>query len=101
MIYGGTTPTHTFTLPFDASLIEEVHIVYAQNGKSVLVKRRSDCELNGNEIVVKLSQKDTLMLDNSTLVSIQIRVLTVDGEALASDKINVSTYKCLEKVMIE
>ena len=98
MIYGGTTPAHTFTLPFDASIIEEVHIVYAQN---VLVKRRSDCELNGNEIVVKLSQEDTLMLDNSTLVSIQIRVLTVDGEALASDKINVSTYKCLEEVMIE
>ena len=66
-----------------------------------MVKRRSDCELNGNEIVVKLSQEDTLMLDNSTLVSIQIRVLTVDGEALASDKINVSTYKCLEEVMIE
>ena len=34
----GTTPTHTFTIPFDVSLIKELKVVYAQQGEIVLEK---------------------------------------------------------------
>ena len=32
----GTTPTHTFDIPFDTSMVDEVKITYAQDDVVVL-----------------------------------------------------------------
>jgi hypothetical protein len=96
----GTTPTHIFTLPFNAEMVENVEIVYHQFGKNVLVKDIEDCEMSGNEISVTLTQEETFLFDGSANVEIQLRVVTQNDEALASDIIRVPCYKCLSNEVL-
>ncbi len=92
----GTTPTHTFTLPFDVSAIKEIKITYAQGGKQIFCKRREDCVLDGMTVQTTLTQEETFMLDCKRLVEVQIRVRTVEGEVVATDPIPVTVGKCLD-----
>lgn len=91
----GTTPTHTFTLPFDVSLVQKAMVVYAQNDIEIFRKESSDCQMSGNEVSVTLTQEDTLKLDCKHLVQVQLRVLTTDNKALASMVRIMSVQKCL------
>ena len=52
----GTTPTHTFKLPFNTKVIKELKITYAQDGQIKLEKRYKDCTLNEDEISIRLTQ---------------------------------------------
>lgn len=92
----GTTPTHTFTLPLDASLIKAVKIIYAQEDKPIFCKRTADCVINGVTVEVTLTQEETFKFDCKKLVEIQLRALTVDGKALKSEPIIVTVSKCLD-----
>jgi hypothetical protein len=93
----GTTPTHTFNIPFDTSLVDEVKITYAQEDEIVLTKGTSDCVLDGSTIQVTLSQEDTFKFDqNKFSVQIQLRILTKSGEVLASIIEHVGLSKCLD-----
>lgn len=92
----GTTPTHTFTLPFDVSEIRQVKVIYAQNDEEIFCKRTEDCELYGSAIKVRLTQEETFLFDCKKLVQIQIRVLTHGGDSLSTDVISTSVKKCLD-----
>lgn len=96
----GTTPTHVFSLPIATEDIKKVRIVYAQNDKPVFVKTEADCTMQGCTIQVTLKQEDTLALDCHKCVQIQIRVLTNQGDALASQTAHVRVEKCLENEVI-
>lgn len=91
----GTTPTHTFILPFDVSNIKESKVTYAQNDSEVLSKTAVDCTLTENKIIVELTQADTLKFDASQNVQIQLRVLTQEDKALASKIAVRPVYKVL------
>lgn len=93
---GGTTPTHTFELPFDTELVSASKIIYAQGGTIVLTKTVADCELKENEIRTRLTQEETFLFDCRMPVSIQVRVLTIGGDALVSDILQVPVKKCLD-----
>ena len=91
----GTTPTHTFTLPADvASNTAKVRVIYSQRDKVVLTKDVT--ELTGNDVVVNLTQEETLKFHHRKPVEIQLRVITTDGNAITSDIITENPYKCLE-----
>ena len=60
----GTTPTHTFNIPFDTSMVKEVKILYAQDVVKILEKKNGDCVLAGQSISVTLTQEDTFLFDN-------------------------------------
>ena len=94
----GTTPTHTFTLPFDVSVIEKARVLYSQGEELKLTK--TDCVLDGNTLTVKLTQEDTFKLDCGKFVDIQLRVLTPGGDALNSDIIRVAVDRCLENEVL-
>lgn len=81
----GTTPTHTFTLPFETELIKELRISYKQCDEVIVEKNESDCTLTGKEITVKLTQEDTLKFNHERIVRIQLKALLLDGNVLASD----------------
>lgn len=92
----GTTPTHIFTIPFDTALIADLRIIYAQCGNEVLVKTKKDATLDGNTIAVTLSQEETFAFDcGKRVVDIQVRVLTLGGDALSSDIIITPIDRCL------
>ena len=94
----GTTPTHTFVLPFNTSLVSSARISYAQRGNVLLKKETPACtlEANTNTISVTLSQEDTLLFNSGLYVDIQLRVLTTDGVALSTDIITKSVGECLD-----
>ena len=96
----GTTPTHTFTLPFETSLLKTVRVVYAQLGQVILVKTGGDLNLSDNTVSVKLSQEDTLRFNCSHPVEIQIRVVTLLGDVHNSDIKRVSVGRCLENEVL-
>lgn len=91
----GTTPTHTFTLPFEASLVAKLRVIYAQRDIVKIVKKECHAEFDGNTIRVKLSQNDTLRLSCSLKTEIQVKVLTHTGESFVSEIITVKTERCL------
>lgn len=96
----GTTPTHTFMIPFDTSRIEDLRISYAQSDREIIVKDKDDCTLEGNTIKVTLSQEDTFLFDCKKTVALQVRVKTLDGTALSSEIITVKVGKCLNNEVL-
>lgn len=91
----GTTPTHTFKLPFDSSLVEKAMVIYAQNGVEVFRKELPQCQMEGNELRCTLTQEDTFKLSCEANVEIQLRVLTTDGNALATYPRVIGVQRCL------
>ena len=81
----GTTTTLTFGIGFDSETIEVLNIAFEQNKKLVLEKTLGDCLLNGNKILLPLSELDTLSLTGSTRVNIQIRARLNNGDRIASN----------------
>lgn len=96
----GTTPKHTFILPFSSDAIRILEIVYQQNGQEVLRKTESDCILKENEVSLKLTQEETFLFNAAVVVDIQIRVKTFDGEVLASRIAQVSVDRCLSSEVL-
>lgn len=92
----GTTPTFEFELPFDISIIENAKIVFSFNKEVRLEKYLADCEQDGNTLRLKLTQEETFLFECNSTVNIQVRVLTIGGDALASDIFNMFTCQCLD-----
>jgi hypothetical protein len=97
----GSTPKHEFTLPFDISLVKQFKVTYKQNGKVVLEKHLSDFGASDNTLSVTLTQEETFLFIEGVNVEIQARVLTVGGDALASDIRMITAEKCLDKEVLE
>ena len=91
----GTTPTHTFNLPFDSANIECLRIVYEQNKKVILAKE--ECTKDGNKLELKLTQEETLMFDENIPVRIQLHVKFTNGEVGASKPTTVPVYELLDR----
>lgn len=101
----GTTPTHTFTLPFEVPDGAKVRIVYAQNEKIVLEHETTACEISGAVITTRLSDEETLRFDcrehfhdghyQTYPVEIQIGIKTPHGDKLWSEIITTDVERCL------
>ncbi len=74
-MYRGTTPTFTFTLPFDCTEISALNLCFAQQGQIVLEKALSDCTVAGNTLRVTLKEAETLLFQaQKGMVEMQLRV---------------------------
>lgn len=107
----GTTPVHTFTLPYESQEGMEYRIVYAQgedHKEKVLFERMTGtCEINGRTITLKLTAKETLMFDctphhfdgkyEAYPVKIQIGAKTPMGDIFWSDIIVTTVERVLRK----
>lgn len=96
----GTTPTYTFTLPFDTSIVNKVKITYAQDDVTTLEKYTTDCTLNDETISVTLTQEDTFLFDCKKPLEIQIRILTSGGDVIASVPQTIGISKCLDNEVL-
>lgn len=98
----GTTPTHTFYLPFEVSFIKSGRVIYSQAGEVVFIKEIAECALEENTITIKLTQEETFKFDcKKGYVYIQVRLLTTGEDALASDLIRVEVEKCLDSEVLK
>lgn len=96
MIYKGTTPTHTFEMPFDCENLIAFTITYAQNGAVVLKKTKDDCSIEENVISVHLTQEDTLLFNEERGVKIQLKVMDESSEVYVSDIITTTAAEVLD-----
>lgn len=102
-----TTPKHTFIFDVDPEeTFADILVTYAQSGEIVMEKHKADlvfenCEdLNGRKkyfASVKLTQEETNMFHASPkgVVDIQVRAITPNGEALASEIERISVQNVL------
>lgn len=96
MISRGTTPTNTFNVNIDLRDAEVVYITYAQNGRVIFEKTKEDMVITETEIVVELSQEDTLKFSENNRIRIQIRARYPNGDAVKSNMINTNTDELLK-----
>lgn len=100
----GTTPSLTFILPFNTAQIQsaEISVKYVDEFKKVLItKTLEDCEIGEKSLMVRLTQEETLQFPESTDAKVQLRVLTTEETALASQIFIVSVKKLLNEGVIE
>lgn len=96
----GTSPTITCTFPFDVATLSYAYFTIAQNERIVLNKK-IDCDgLQGRQIKIHLTQEETLKLKENLQAEAQVRGITKDGEAIASDIIKIYVNKILKDGVI-
>lgn len=96
----GSTPTHTFTFDYPIVDVIDVLVSYAQ-GDSVLVRKGSDdCYIDGQNIVTKLSQEDTLKFNHDKIIEIQIKTKDISGNVMVSDIVRISAEECIDNEVI-
>lgn len=101
-MYRATTPTHQFILPVDTSELKEIQITYKQ-GERTLVKHYQDgtlpdgMTLDGENVFIRLTQRETLLFKPGKSVKAQIRVLTDGNDALASQKFDIKLNDVLNE----
>lgn len=125
MITRGTTPYHSFLLPMKSEDIDTIYITYLQNnavvldltGERVEVMDVSNTLENASmgeeseevedvcEATVHLTQEETLQFKffpaaEKNIAVIQIRILTTEGEAFASEPIHERIFGVLKDGVI-
>jgi hypothetical protein len=91
----GTTPTLTFTLPFEVADLVKCDVDFAQNNKVVLSKKIEDCTLSENTVAVTLTEDETLNLSTKQLLEMQISVQKSDNTIARSKPIVAKVGKAL------
>jgi hypothetical protein len=101
LIIRGTTPTHTFTLPLDCSTFQNIRILYSQGSEPTIKREMDSLKCEGNKVSCTLTQEETLALDCTKHCDIQLRALTLSGDALACDIKKVSVGRCLDNEVLK
>ena len=124
MIVRGTTPYHSFIIPLEPEQISELYVTYLQNNEIILDKSIADITIEpveeelenasmeepaeftiSSQITLHLTQEDTLKFHfypaaERNIAVIQVRVLTADGEAYASDPVHERIFGVLKDGVI-
>lgn len=92
----GTTPTHIFAVDqINTSQIRELRITYQQMGRTLLEKTKKDVKMDEHSIEFTLTQEETFKFRAGYDISIQVKVLLLDGSVLASPIASVGIEKIL------
>ena len=87
----GTTPTLTFTTPYDADQVQDGFITIVQGCLTIEHALADACvTVADKEIQLTLSQTETLRLDAKGNAKVQIRATLTGGKKVASD---IITFK--------
>lgn len=99
-ILRGTTPTFTFTLPFEADTLDAFWVSFKQQ-KAELNKEKGDSGVTQNlkDITVTLSQEETLNFAAGKC-QIQIRGRDKFGKAIASNTMSIEVADVLRSGVI-
>ena len=81
-IQKGEAPTVTFRIPEDKVSLSDVKIldlVFEQHHDIVIEKYLEDCIINGQRLLVPLTEQEVLQLDHRHTVRLQLMVRLADG----------------------
>ena len=96
MIRKGTTPTHIFNTNVDLTEAVALYVTYKQGGRVVIEKDKSECEITSTNVTTKLTQADSLKLNETQTVEMQIRARFSDGTAIASNIMTAEAGRVLK-----
>ena len=91
-----TTPTITFSLPFEASYLTAAYISLLQ-GSTAVDKTLADCETSEKTLSITLSQEETAGFAAGTPVKVQLRCVGNDGKAYASRQFRLDVDDVLKE----
>lgn len=104
-MYRATTPKHTFIFDVNPDeTFKTILITYAQDNLIILEKYKEDLtviettDCKGKtvyEASLRLTQSETNYFNANQTVSVQVRALTYDDEAVASEKKTISVKDVL------
>lgn len=92
----GTTPQLDFSLPFDVSNIKRAWVTFSQCNHECFTLENEALTMDGSHISAKLTQEQTLLLSQNNSVEIQLRILTNNGDALASNIMKADVGRILK-----
>ena len=94
----GTTPTLTFTTPYEADIIESGFITFQQRQVNVLDVALSDPSVTvaDNSISITLTQEQTLSFSTAAPCEAQIRAILASGKAVASNIVDIPVCAILK-----
>ena len=102
-MYVGTTPQIKINSNIHIDNIKRLWITF-ESQKVELTKELSDCDIIENQIHCTLSQEDTFLLnpDNKDIkIKLQVRILTDDDKAFASNITELQLKKILKEGIID
>lgn len=94
-----TTETLVFTLPFEASSAEEAYITLSQ-ADTRIERCIEEMTKSGNDLKVRLTQKETALFKAKKPCRIQLRVRDTGGNAYASQIYKVEVYDVMKEGVI-
>ena len=103
-MYRVTTSTCTFTLPDNTSSYSIIQVAFRQENIT-LVKQYENAtcpdgmELDGKDVIITLTQAETKAFREG-IIQAQVRVLTNDNKAFASQMFNVSVDEVINEVIL-
>ena len=106
----GTTPTHTFVFKdLNPETFKVLKIYYAQRGQEILSKTSKDCAFSSEEtedgtnylVSVTLSQENTKLFNPKYPAEVQLRFLTNDDRALATEKYKLNIEDVINDETLE
>lgn len=109
LLIRGTTPTHSFTFPYDEGIVDKIYITYCQNGKIRIEKSKDDITFNPEKgiISVSLTQEETLKFYQNDYndkythdIEVQIRFIDKTGKAYASNIVDIDLERILKDGVI-
>lgn len=97
----GTTPTHTFTVPYAASDLASAYVTYKQKDNTILTKTTNTFTTAGEgcSFDISLTQEETMAFTDGTIFA-QVNLITEDDERFASKPIPIDCIQQLYRTVI-
>lgn len=104
-MFRATTPVHTYTFDVDPeTTFKTILITYAQKNKIIFEKSKDDLTFEqtdeGYAASVKLTQQETRLFNARDAITVQVRALTYEDEAIAFDKQTFTVKDVLNDVVL-
>lgn len=99
----GTTPTFIFEIDTGGVEfeVERIWLTFKQ-GRVEITKTENDiCVTENSELIVTLTQDETLQFESGKMVEVQARILTKDDKALATEILQVHSNRILKGGVIK
>lgn len=101
----GATPTIEFVTEIDLSLFSEIYVVIKQESSKGYVQVEKtltkDCnKTDERHFSVKLSQQETLCLEDGKKAELQLKGKTVNGDVMTTDITEISIRRVLKEEVI-
>lgn len=97
----GTTPTITFKIPLEKSMIAKAKITFKQGDTVLLTKCTSACGINDNSVQTTLTRDESVKFPDNQHIKVQLEIETPAGDVLKTKPFLVWSSELLDGGALE